>query len=218
MLKTSGNVLILPLAGPPSSLSATNTSSSCLPKKSTIPVSYLQPPITPGAFGKQSINSYTANLPHSYRSLLLALHLQTALLLFFTGKISKLRLSLTSNTTTSSPHSPSPPATPPDFSVSPLPQNPKSTRPCPTVQTSNLTRIPYLPAFPQSPILSTGQFHSTLKKSIISPLLTKPTLDKEELSNYRPISNLSLVSKIIERVVKFSLTDHLTSNSLLNSH
>ena len=46
----------------------------------------------------------------------------------------------------------------------------------------------------------------------------KLTLDKEELSNYRPISNLSLISKIIERVVKSRLMDHLTSNSLLNSH
>jgi len=50
------------------------------------------------------------------------------------------------------------------------------------------------------------------------PLLKKPTLDKEKLSNYRPISNLSLVSKIIERVVKSRLMDHLTSNSLLNPH
>ena len=66
--------------------------------------------------------------------------------------------------------------------------------------------------------LTTGQFHPTLKESIISPLLKKPTLDKEELSSYRPISNLSLISKIIERVVKSGLTDHLTSNSLLNSH
>ena len=63
-----------------------------------------------------------------------------------------------------------------------------------------------------------GQFHPTLKESVISPLLKKPTLDKEELSNYRPISNLSLISKIIERVVKSRLMDHLTSNSLLNSH
>jgi len=39
--------------------------------------------------------------------------------------------------------------------------------------------------------LISGQFHPTLKESIISPLLKKPTLDKEELSNYRPISNLS---------------------------
>ena len=66
--------------------------------------------------------------------------------------------------------------------------------------------------------LISGQFHPTLKESVISPLLKKPTLDQEELSNDRPISNLSLISKIIERVVKSRLMDHLTSNSLLNSH
>jgi len=49
--------------------------------------------------------------------------------------------------------------------------------------------------------LISGELHPTLKESIISPLLKKPTLDKEELSNYRPISNLSLISKTIERVV-----------------
>ena len=32
--------------------------------------------------------------------------------------------------------------------------------------------------------LSSGNFHHTLKTSVISPLLKKPTLDKEELSNY----------------------------------
>jgi len=46
----------------------------------------------------------------------------------------------------------------------------------------------------------------------------KPALDKEELSDYRPMSNLSLISKIIDRVVESRLMDHLTSNSLLNSH
>jgi len=49
--------------------------------------------------------------------------------------------------------------------------------------------------------LSSGQFHSTLKQSTISPLLKKPNLDKDELSHYHPISYFSLVSKIIERVV-----------------
>ena len=48
-------------------------------------------------------------------------------------------------------------------------------------------------------------------------MLKKPTLDKEKLPNYRPISNLSLISKITERV-KSRLMDHLTCNSLLNSH
>jgi len=42
----------------------------------------------------------------------------------------------------------------------------------------------------------------------------KATLDKDQLSNYRPISNLSLLSKIIEPVVKFRLTHHLFSNNL----
>ena len=37
-------------------------------------------------------------------------------------------------------------------------------------------------------------------------------------SIYRPISNLSLISKIIERVVKSRLSDHLTSNKLINPH
>jgi len=58
--------------------------------------------------------------------------------------------------------------------------------------------------------LSSGNFHHTLKESVISLLLKIPTFDKDELSNYRPISNLSLISKIIERVVKSCLFDHLT--------
>ena len=66
--------------------------------------------------------------------------------------------------------------------------------------------------------LTSGQFHPILKESVISPLLKKSNLDKDQLSNYRPISNLSLISKIIERIVKSRLTDHLTSNRLLNPH
>ena len=146
LLKTSGNVLTLLLTGPPSSLSATNTtSSSCLSKKSTIPASYLQPPITPSAFRKQSINSYTANPPQSspLPTTSPGTSLADSFASFFTGKISKLRLSLTSNPTTSSPHSPSPPGPPLTSQFSPLPQNPKST----TVQTTSLTQIPYPPGF-----------------------------------------------------------------------
>ena len=58
----------------------------------------------------------------------------------------------------------------------------------------------------------------TQQWSILSLLLKKSTLDKDLLSYYRPISNLSVVSKIIERIVKSRLTDHLSSNSLLNPH
>jgi len=84
-------------------------------KKCIIPASYLQPPITPNIFGEpQSINSYTANPPHRYLPLLLVLHLQTALLPFSQAKYPNC-VSLTTNHATSPTHSPSPPATPPDF-------------------------------------------------------------------------------------------------------
>ena len=66
--------------------------------------------------------------------------------------------------------------------------------------------------------LSSGQFHPILKEAVISPILKKSTLDNNQLSNYRPISNFSLISKIIERVVKPRLTAHLCSNKLLNPH
>ena len=64
--------------------------------------------------------------------------------------------------------------------------------------------------------LTSGHFHPILKESVISPLLKKFTLDKDHLSNCRPISNLCLISIIIERVVKSRLTDHFDSNGLLN--
>ena len=51
---------------------------------------------------------------------------------------------------------------------------------------------------------------------LISRIWNQPDLD--QLSNYRPIANLSLISKITERIVKSRLTDHLTSNKLLNPH
>ena len=54
--------------------------------------------------------------------------------------------------------------------------------------------------------------------SIVDLLRLETTVDKEELSNYEPVSNLSLISKIIESVVKSRVMDHLTSNSLLSSH
>ena len=39
--------------------------------------------------------------------------------------------------------------------------------------------------------------------SVISPILKKPTLDKDELSNYRPISNLSLISTRTQLVLRW---------------
>ena len=65
--------------------------------------------------------------------------------------------------------------------------------------------------------LSTGTFPDQFKACSVSPLLKKYNLDKEDLSNYRPISHLSFLSKLTERVVKNRLTLHLANNNLLNA-
>ena len=64
--------------------------------------------------------------------------------------------------------------------------------------------------------LTSDQFHPILKESVISPLIKTSTLDKDELSNQ--LSNGSVISKIIELVVKSRLIDYPTSNKLLNPH
>ena len=63
--------------------------------------------------------------------------------------------------------------------------------------------------------LTTGKFPDQLKLATIRPDLKKPGLDADDLSNYRLISNLKYLSKIIEKFVHKKLTDYLTENKLL---
>ena len=65
--------------------------------------------------------------------------------------------------------------------------------------------------------MSTGVFLDQFKNCSVHPLLKKSNLDKENLSNYRPISHLSYLSKLTERLVKNRLADHLNENNLMNS-
>ena len=53
-----------------------------------------------------------------------------------------------------------------------------------------------------------------MKQALVTPLLKKPSLDKEVLNNYRPVSNLSFLSKLTERAVASQLTKHMDSNNL----
>lgn len=52
------------------------------------------------------------------------------------------------------------------------------------------------------------------KLAHISPLLKGQGLDSADLKNYRPISNLTFVGKLIERVVLKRLNEHLDANNL----
>ena len=64
--------------------------------------------------------------------------------------------------------------------------------------------------------LSTGEFPEQCKHAIVRPLLKKDNLDPDELKNYRPVSNLHFISKIIEKLVVQRLEDHLCEYSMFD--
>ena len=72
-------------------------------------------------------------------------------------------------------------------------------------------------ARPQIFSLSEGIFPSSFKQAIVHPLLKKPSLPDDDLNNFRPISNLNFISKILEKVVASRIQPHLLSNSLSSS-
>ncbi|CAC5413172.1 unnamed protein product [Mytilus coruscus] len=57
----------------------------------------------------------------------------------------------------------------------------------------------------------------SFKQAVVRPLLKKPSLDKEVLKNYRPVSNLPFISKTLEMVVDSRLENHMSSHSLHDS-
>ena len=62
--------------------------------------------------------------------------------------------------------------------------------------------------------MESRHFPSSLKTAALSPPLKKANLDHEVLANYRPISNLKVISKIIEKVVAVRLQKYLEANQL----
>ena len=62
--------------------------------------------------------------------------------------------------------------------------------------------------------LSSGHVPEEFKVAHVTPLLKNTSLDKNVLKNYRPVSNLPFVSKVLERVVAKQLQNYLTVNNL----
>lgn len=65
--------------------------------------------------------------------------------------------------------------------------------------------------------LKTGVFPGSMKKAVIKPTLKKTNADPDMLSNYRPVSNLSTLSKLLEKAVLQQLNVHLDDNNLFCS-
>ena len=66
--------------------------------------------------------------------------------------------------------------------------------------------------------LSEGGFSSHFKSVLVSPFLKKPTLNRDDMKNYRPVSNLSFLSHIPEKVVASRLNSHIISSHTSNKY
>jgi Reverse transcriptase (RNA-dependent DNA polymerase) len=66
--------------------------------------------------------------------------------------------------------------------------------------------------------LACGQFPTCFKVAFIKPVIKKPSLPASEPASYRPISNLSIISKLFERLVAKQLVSFLLANQLLPTH
>ena len=78
--------------------------------------------------------------------------------------------------------------------------------PCPTqcvdILLPSLTKLVNLS-------LKNGIFPYPFKQAIVTPLLKKSTLSKEDLKSYRPVSGLRFLSKLVERIVAAQITSHM---------
>jgi len=74
--------------------------------------------------------------------------------------------------------------------------------------------LPYLTAMCNASLLE-GELPKSQKHAVVTPLLKKTSLDSADLKNYRPVSNLSFVSKLVEKLVSEQLVGYLQSNNLM---
>ena len=63
--------------------------------------------------------------------------------------------------------------------------------------------------------LLTGVVPAAFKSACICPLIKKPDLDPTEVKNYRTMSNMTVLSKLLEILVARELIDYLSDNNLL---
>ncbi len=76
------------------------------------------------------------------------------------------------------------------------------------------TLLPVLTKIVNLSLLS-GTFPALYKTAHVKPLLKKISLNPDVLKNFRPVSNLTFVSKLIEKVVAGQFVSHLKENNLL---
>ena len=62
--------------------------------------------------------------------------------------------------------------------------------------------------------LSSSTIPQQFKDAVVTPILKKASLNPEILKNYRPVSNLPYISKIVEKAASLQISNHLEKNNL----
>lgn len=65
--------------------------------------------------------------------------------------------------------------------------------------------------------MTTGVFPQDFKKAIIRPHLKKASADINDLKGYRPVSNLSFLSKVLEKLIYRRVQNHMELNHLYDA-
>ena len=65
--------------------------------------------------------------------------------------------------------------------------------------------------------LASGIFPQCFKSALVTPILKKKRLDHNDLNNYRPVTNLCFIAKILEKFVLSQVSSHLNSHNLYNT-
>ena len=72
---------------------------------------------------------------------------------------------------------------------------------------------PILTAFINASV-RTGVMPDLIKVANITPIIKKPSLNKESFRNYRPVSNIPFTSKLIEKYVDGHIEAHCVQHEL----
>ena len=65
--------------------------------------------------------------------------------------------------------------------------------------------------------LSSGIFQQCFNSALVTPILKKRCLDHNDFNNYRPVSSLCFIAKILEKLVLSQVSSYINSHNLCNT-